>query len=367
MNTLIPIEYYTNIYYYFFLVICLYTFITSQHYSIDDIHNLKVKKNLTYLIFLFVVIYIGTRPLSGKYFGDMRTYADTYERYSTGIDDVEKNDFLFDLLMQGCSTIMPVEFFFLICTCLYVIPLMYATKSFFSEYQFYGFLMLVISMSFWSYGTNGLRNGIATSIFILALSRKKIINALFWILVSTQFHKSLTVPALIFIVTYFYNNSKTFFYVWLAAIPLSLVLGGFWENFFLNIGLFDDNNHLEGYLVLDDEFQAQFSKVGFRWDFLLYSAIGVFSAWYYIVKKDYIEDQLYVKMCNIYLLANAIWILVIRANFSNRFAYLSWFLLGLIIIYPLLKYKFFKNQHQVVGRIVFIYFMFTFLMNVILA
>lgn len=366
MNTLIPIEYYTNIYYYFFLVVCLYAFISSQYYSIEDINNLKVKKILTYLIFLFVIIYIGTRPLSGKYFGDMRTYADTYERYSSGIEEINSNDLLFDILMQTCSSIMPVEFFFLLCACLYVIPLFYATKTFFSEYQFYGFLMLVISMSFWSFGTNGIRNGIATSLFVFALSRKKRFYTIVWIIISTQFHKSLIIPTLIFLVTFFYNNSKTFFYVWLAAIPLSLVLGGFWESFFLNIGLFDDNK-LESYLVLDDEFQAQFSKVGFRWDFLLYSSTGVISAWYYLIKKNYIEDELYVKICNIYLLANAIWILVIRANFSNRFAYLSWFLLGLIIIYPLLKYKFFNNQHQVVGRIVIIYFMFTFVLNVILA
>ena len=40
----------------------------------------------------------------------------------------------------------------------------------------------------------------------------------------------------------------------------------------------------------------------------------------------------------IYLTANAFWILVIRSSFSNRFAYLSWFLMAIIIFYPFFKH-----------------------------
>jgi surface polysaccharide O-acyltransferase-like enzyme len=65
--------------------------------------------------------------------------------------------------------------------------------------------------------------------------------------------------------------------------------------------------------------------------------------------------------------ANAFWILVIRANFSNRFAYLSWFMMALVIIYPLLKKEMIKNQYKVLAKVMLIYFAFTFLMNVILA
>ena len=104
---------------------------------------------------------------------------------------------------------------------------------------------------------------------------------------------------------------------------------------------------------------------GFRWDFLLYSASGVFAGWYFIEKKGF-QDALYQRLFNTYLIANGIWILIIRANYSNRFAFLSWFLLGLVIIYPLLKSKIFSRQHVVIVRIVFIYFSFCYLMNVIL-
>ena len=107
-------------------------------------------------------------------------------------------------------------------------------------------------------------------------------------------------------------------------------------------------------------------KIGFRWDFLLYSATGVYAGWYYIIKHKF-NDAFYTRMFNIYLFANAFWILIIRAAYSNRFAYLSWFLLGLIIVYPLIKQQFLKNQSQKLAIILAIYFAFTFFMNLILA
>lgn len=225
--------------------------------------------------------------------------------------------------------------------------------------------MLIISLSFWGYGTNGIRNGIATSFFLLALSSKKNIFTWLWIIFAISFHKSLFIPTLAYIISFFYKNTKTYLKVWFIAIPLSLVLGSIIENFFMGLGVFSDNR-ITGYFEDDADIQSEFSSLGFRWDFLLYSATGVFAGWYFIIKKQF-EDKLYINLYNIYLITNAFWILVIRANFSNRFAYLSWFMLGIIIIYPFLKAKFFHNQHKIIGRIIFFYFLFTFLMNFVLA
>src|SRR5690606_25184293 len=107
--------------------------------------------------------------------------------------------------------------------------------------------------------------------------------------------------------------------------------------------------------------EGKFSSTGFRWDFLLYSSTAVFAGWYYIVKRNY-KDKIYFWLFNTYVFSNAFWILVIRANFSNRFAYLSWFMIGLVIIYPLLKQQIIPKQHQVIGLILIAYFSFTFFM-----
>jgi hypothetical protein len=146
--------------------------------------------------------------------------------------------------------------------------------------------------------------------------------------------------------------------IWIGAIPLSLALGGFWETFFAGLGLADER--LGGYLLTAGDAES-FNRVGFRWDFLIYSAGAVFAGWYFIFKRNY-YDKLYHQIFNIYVLCNAFWILVIRASFSNRFAYLSWFLMALVIIYPLLKQNFFKNQHFFIGKIAVFYFSFTYLM-----
>ena len=91
------------------------------------------------------------------------------------------------------------------------------------------------------------------------------------------------------------------------------------------------------------------------------SSFPVFTGWYFIFKKNF-NDKFYSHIFNIYLVCNAFWILIIRANFSNRFAYLSWFLMSLIIIYPFLKQQFFKKQELVIAKVTLFYYGFTFLM-----
>ena len=61
--------------------------------------------------------------------------------------------------------------------------------------------------------------------------------------------------------------------------------------------------------------------------------------------------------------ANAFWIMVIRAEFSNRFAYLSWFLYPIVLAYPLLKLKIWpKTQGNKTAVIMAGHLAFTLLM-----
>ena len=131
-------------------------------------------------------------------------------------------------------------------------------------------------------------------------------------------------------------------------------MGSIFISLFTTLGFGDDRlaSYLSGELSSDTRF---------RWDFLFYSAFPVFAGWYFIIKKQF-NDKYYYHILNTYLICNAFWILVIRANFSNRFAYLSWFLMAFVIIYPLLKQQFFKNQQVIIAKVVTAYFLFTFLM-----
>lgn len=361
MFDFIPVIYYTAIYNHILLIVIFLMLFHSQILQIDDQNN----KNFTivtgnFLLF-FVVLYLGLRPIS-IVFVDMVNYANIFEKIWEGYDVTLNGDIGFDFFIRFCTKIMNVQTFFLVCAIIYVLPLWYLSKKWFGTYWFYAFLILVGSFTFWAYGTNGIRNGLATSLFLFALAfnERKVVLVIL-LLLACSMHKSLLLPSLAYGLTFINNDPKKYLLLWLAAIPLSLSLGSFWENLFGGLGFDDRVSYLTTGNINDDTF----SKIGFRWDFVIYSATGVFSGYYFVIKKGF-NDKTYNRLLNMYLIVNAFWILIIRANFSNRFVYLSWFMLGLVIIYPFLKQTLIPNQYRIMGVVLFLYFVFTYLMNVIL-
>ncbi|AOZ98536.1 EpsG family protein [Flavobacterium commune] len=361
MFNFIPVENYTTVYFNFLLLVVLIVFFRSKSVAIIDRRNIKSMQSLGFFIFLFTVLYMGLRPIDWR-FGDMSTYYEGFLRYQRGDFSRQGKDIGFEIFVKICTQIMSAQMFFLVCVILYVLPLWLACKTWFKNYAFYAFLALITSFSFWSYGTNGIRNGIATSLFLYALSREKIVPKVVFVLIAIGFHKSVAIPAAALGLSYLYNNPKKYFYGWLACIPLSLIAGGFWEGLFAGFMEDDRASYLTAGNVNDDAF----SNTGFRWDFLLYSASAVYAAYFFLFKKNF-TDQRYNQLVCVYLAANAFWVLVIRANFSNRFAYLSWFMMGIVIVYPFLTKIQMKNQHQVLGSVLLAYFGFTYLMNAILS
>lgn len=359
MFDFIPLEYYTPVFYNFMLLLVLVIYIQSNGHAIDSRENLNRKVILGYITLIIVIFYMGLRPISGKYFGDMARYALMFDDYAKGIPLILDKDILFSIFLYACTFIMNVYFFFVLCAFLYCYPVYKISIKFFGSYWFYAFLIQVAGISFWGAGTNGIRNALAASCFLWALSRKANTIRILFVIGSFLIHGSMLLPAAAYFLSLYVKNTKWYIYFWLLSIPLSLALGSFFESAFFNLG-FGAEDRLAGYLTELDE-GIESGKTGFRWDFLIYSGIGVFSGWYFIIKKKY-EDQIYIQLFNIYLICNAFWVLVIRANFSNRFAYLSWFLLGLVIIYPFLKMKFFHKQHIQVGRIIFGFYMISYVL-----
>ncbi len=352
MNTLVPLEYYYTLYINLCLFLVLFTLLHTRVLSIDDKKNLNFINFFGTLMVFFLIFYIGQRPVSNA-FGDTVNYASTFNRYSAGGQILGVKDLGWHLFMKLIANVASIHVFFTICAIIYIYPLYKISKFLFEEYWYYAFILFVVSFSFWTYGVNGMRNGAACSLFLWGLcyyKNRKIMALLFFI--ALLFHKTTFLPIFAFLITFFYNNPKAYFKGWLLCIPLSLVLGGFWISLFSNLG-FGGDDRLSGYL--SDQNNA------FRWDFLIYSSTAVFTGWYFIYKKQF-KDILYFQLYNTYVICNGFWILVIRANFSNRFAYLSWFMMAIIIIYPFLKQRFFKNQHFLIGKVMLLYFSFTYLM-----
>lgn len=175
----IPLKIYADVYYFIMLLIGLVTLMYSKKESLESSINVLYFKLAGACLLAFLLLYIGLRPISGV-FTDMKTYNNRFVYYQEGGALQMNKDPFFQTFTYWCTKIMSNQAYFFVCASLYILPLWWACKRWFKEGAFLAFLMLVGSMSFWAYGTNGIRNGIATSIFILAISfdKKVIIYAL---------------------------------------------------------------------------------------------------------------------------------------------------------------------------------------------
>lgn len=194
------------------------------------------------------------------------------------------------------------------------------------------------SMFFSSYGCNAMRQGIAAAIILLAIAawdRDRIIG-LFLMLCATQIHISVALTAGAIVFCTLWRDTRTIFLFWLLCIPVSFVAGSFFQQ--LLEPYLSDLTHrsaVAGYMLAED---SEAYRSGFRIDFIVYSVLPVIMGRYYIFGKGF-RDAAYETIFRAYLLANAFWILVIRSNFSDRMAFLSWVLMPMILIYPLFKAK----------------------------
>lgn len=349
----IPLHLYTPIFYYILLIYVLITYVQSDLVIIGSRANQDFLILSGFFIFLFVILYMGLRPIDGV-FVDMVTYARTFERFQENFE-IKYNDPVFTSFMLFSSRIMTVNTFFLVCSLIYIVPYYIVCRKWFKNYWVYAFVFVISSFSFWAYGVNGIRNGLATSLFILGLSRQNKIFQYFYYVLAIGFHFSMILPVLGVLLASVFNKPRYFLVIWLLSIPISLLSGNYWETVLSQIGIDDPRLN---YLVTEAS-SEKFSKIGFRWDFLVYSAMPVAFGFYYIVQRKY-SDKVYFLIFNTYLISNAFWILVIRANYSNRFAYLSWFIIPFVVIYPLLQSRFYYRQHQVIGILLVIYFLLTF-------
>lgn len=315
-------------------------------------------------IFLFI-FFLGMRPPSGYYFVDSANYALVYNNFVSGVKtlDMESSEWLFEWMQYQCSKVMDVHGFFLLVEIFYVIPVLFACYRFVPNHYILMFLFCMGAFSFFSYGTNGIRNGMACSLIILALScihGKMIAKVIAGILCFLAFniHRSTALPILCMVASFFVKDTRYIMGWWLFSIVLSLVAGGPIEAFFTGLG-FDDR--LSSYAT-DDSADAMFSSTGFRWDFLLYSSMPIILG-YYVLFIRKIWDKNYLILLNTYILCNSFWVMMIRASYSNRFAYLSWFMYALVLAYPCLKLPIWKNQGKMCALIFFAHFAFTFIMS----
>lgn len=317
-----------------------------------------------YILAIGLVLYLGTRPIS-KYMGDTRLYALMFQ---DGTND--SSEFLWTYLTNFIRYFTDnVRIYFTIIEFIYIFCHLWACKRISKNNSYLTFLFTISSFSFYSYGINGIRNGAACSLVILALTylpgniRSKI-TAFILCFLAYGIHKSTALPSLCMLLSYYVvKDVRWTMAFWVIAIIISALFGSQVAMIFTGLG-FDDR--LDSYIIASGNEKAMhiFSQTGFRWDFLLYSAMPIWLGWYIAIRRK-IYDRQYLLLLNTYILANAFWVMVITAAFSNRFAYLSWFIYPLLLAYPLVKFKIWKNQGEITALILMGHIGFTYIMYLI--
>lgn len=355
---LVPVEYYNLVYYCSIFAISISVFLWSQTHFFEN-QSGNNWKTIGWLLFVGVLLYMGLRPLDGI-FVDMTIYARIFNRVSISEFSLEQGvDSVFYLYTFACTRLINLDFYFFLCAALYIIPVAFVSQKNFGELWGIAFLFFLASFCFWSYGVNGIRNGIAGSVFLLSFGVKSKLPRLGFVLTAVGLHFSMLLPALGMLLSLLYPKTKFWLLFWLVCIPLSLVGGTYWQQLLSSVDFGDQRT---SYLTAE-VVEGRFAYIGFRWDFLTYSSIPVLThLWFF---REWKENETYNLLLNTYLFSNAVWILVIRSNFSNRFAYLSWFLMPLVLIYPFLLTKF-PGHEKWMGLILLGFCSIQFLFHVIL-
>lgn len=363
-------------YYYFvyWFVVMLFTI-----HKFDDIYrcrNYVVLYRSDYYIYLFIllvflILFLGFRPISGAYFGDTSNYAATYRiLQNTGVFDMSEaggsnSDWLFSLVMFLCSQVTSVSVFFTIAVFFYLVIMYMGCRKIDTRHGMTLMLCCMGAFSFYAYAVNGVRNGVACSFVILALAgvcKGERILPIILSFIAISCHKSAALPIVCMFFSYFIRNPKLMYAVWLGAIGVSLLFGDSIANI---MSLVNYDDRLSTLSLKGDEISQELGidlDNRFRWDFLIYSTMPILLGWYTLfVRKVY--NNTYLIILGTYMYANAFWVLVIRDIFSNRYAYLSWFLYPIVLAYPLFNLPVFeKNHSQKVAWILLGHFGFTTIM-----
>lgn len=314
-------------------------------------------------LFLAIVLtfFIGLRPQAGI-FVDMNNYIAWYIPHMGDyfIFDPEAENFLFDNLYSymACSG-YHWKNFFLVIAAIYYGGMWVACRKLFPRDTLVAFLACAAAFSTFSYGTNGVKAGAAASLFLIAMAYwrnwKVFVPFLF---LSLGFHHSMVMPIVAFGMAYLYRQTKHYFYAWAVCLLMAMLHVTFFQTLFA--GMSDESG--AGYLMSDGSEWG--GKEGFRIDFVLYSAMPVLVG-YWIIFKRRVRSVFYEFLLSIYLTTNAVWMLCMYANFTNRIAYLSWFMYPVVLIYPFFLDRLGPRRYKQLALVVLLHLLFTIFMHVV--
>lgn len=356
---LIPAKFYQDIYLILVTILSLTCFKKYAGYGEGRLYNSGQESNSSVILLtLFVVLFIGFRPVNGFYFVDMKGYEQFYMmNYGSSFQWTwDTNNIIFDnLILWMASMRFDIYAFFVLMATIYFFGIAIACAMLFPKDKLATFLLYLAAFSTFSYATNGIKAGAAASFFIMALAfdeRANKIWTVIFLLLSLGFHHSMQLPVIAFVVCKIVKDPKYYFGLWMFCLLMSVA------HVTLFMHIFERWTDEQGSMYLSgvgDTFK------GFRLDFVLYSAVPIVIGQIALRKKMIISKK-YEFLLNLYTLTNSIWLLCMYAEFNNRISYLSWFMLPIVLVYPFLKERWGDNQYVVFKSVANYHLLFTLFM-----
>ena len=211
--------------YYYDLYLIIVTLLTILEIIYINKFNKIEKIKYVFLLSVAISIYIGFRPID-RIFGDVIVYK-TYYNFQEGdnfIFSFNFNSFIFTNLFKiFASYKLGLTTFLCFIAFLYFTIELIALNKLFPNKVLFAFLIYLGAFSTFSYSVNGMKAGVAASLFTCALAyRDNIYKCIIFLFLSWGFHHSMHVCIISFFCVYFYNKSKLYFYIWCIALLFAI-------------------------------------------------------------------------------------------------------------------------------------------------
>ena len=352
--------------YIYLFIVFIFTYVHMNEYVTQNRYGsgnrlVNSSEFASWALILFLVIFLGNRPITSV-FGDTAGYGEIYPLLLNHPFEFHVNaeNFIFDNLFAASSRAgLPFSAFLSLMALIYFGCTFLACKKLFPKSPSLSYIVYLGAFSTFSYGINGFKAGAAAAIFLVALAyRRNWLITIPLIIVSLGFHHSMIMTIGAYIAVTFVKNPKYYLYFWAFGLTMAFLHVGYFQNLF---GSFADDSG-KGYLLVDQNDGLTYIT-GFRFDFVLYSMVPVWLG-YKNIKTNY-KSQTYSFLLNFYLFTNGIWLLCMYASFTNRIAYLSWFVYPIVLLYPYLDKNNPRFSLRAIPTVVYRHLGFTLFMVVI--
>lgn len=289
-----------------------------------------------YMLLILGGLGIALRYLFFNGLGDTTTYFEHFIARSQGLTyKWVSRDWLYEAFTWLTSKTGSVAFHFISITFVIFAPILYWSKKHFNQAYWVVVLLFLAHPFFIPYANNGIRFGMASSIFILALTVRNSWYRLLFAVAAVLMHGTMLLPflALYFILIFPKIRFKYFIIGSITANLFAFLLKSSWYQYLLAVLPVQYFYRMHFYL---SEMHSRHITIwgGFRWDFWLYGFVIIaWTAW--VVYKLKWRNTYFMFIAKLYILIHAITPLFYAVYFANRFAMLAWFLSPLLIALPL--------------------------------